>query len=212
MTSSGAGWGGFWGKLPLWFTCIYVQFILLLNHRVGCQEFLCAICSLHGNHVTELTGTCLGVWFANCFHHQFCHVNVMKTALDSEFLNAQKLPVMPVTLQERQGGLISQHFCLMKSSGSWRTSCQNYSAWLGLRMRGKPNTPLIWQLLFCWQQSPSVWRRGTRPAWVKSGRNMSRGTSTITGKGLYLSRKQDNTLHLLPFQHLWAFLSLLLNF
>lgn len=100
----------------------------------------------------------------------------------------------------------------MKSCGSWRTSCQDCSAWLGLRMRGKPKAPPVWQLPFCWQQSPSAWRMGTRPAWRKSGKNMSRGTSAITGKGLNQSREDDNTLHLLPSQCLLAFLSLLLNF
>lgn len=53
---------------------------------------------------------------------------------------------------------------------------------------------------------------GTRPAWRKSGRSILRGTSAITGKGSYQSKKDDNNLHLLPSQHLWTSLSLLLSF
>lgn len=52
---------------------------------------------------------------------------------------------MLVTLLEGQKFLLPHHFCLTKSSGSWRTSCWNYSVWLGLR--GKPKVPLMWQYL-----------------------------------------------------------------
>lgn len=69
-----------------------------------------------------------------------------------------------------------------------------------------------WQWPFCCQQRAAVWRMGAHPAWRKSGRNMSGGNSAVTGKGLYQLRKYDNILHLLPSQHLWNFLLLLLYF